>query len=141
MTPEIAADVRRNIANYRQYAHSLSRDFGNAIDALIVQGTGFGDDPTITTQSVLDQIVNGFNTAASTLTGSVASYYDAQLKINQIRAAAAAGVPLDVYLQTSAVKNTAASIFGDLNSPNMNILGVPIWVILGGVGLFLVLRK
>lgn len=141
-------DVNEALREFRKFAWSQSAAFGRGVDQLLLTGAGLGDaaatspgaPPTATT-SALDRLSSGLASLAAATNLSLKSYFDAMTMVNQMRAAHAAGVPVDTYIASTSFKNQATSLISDPSSPTFNVLGVPLWVILGGVALLMVVRR
>lgn len=83
--------------------------------------------------TTLNQLVSGIQAGSNALIQGTASYFNALTQVNNIQKAAAAGVPVSVYNATQAGTNTISSLFA-----NGKVLGVPLWVIAGGLAVFLI---
>lgn len=131
------------LRRFRDWAYQQSYAFGTQIDALI-SDQNLGDASTSggnSLQSILDKLANGIQTAANTASLSYKTYLDAQTSVAMMQAAQRAGVPVDQYMKIASAQNQTAAAISNPNSPIPSVLGVPIWVILGGVALLVLLRK
>lgn len=130
------------LRRFRDWSYQQSYDFGTQVDALLT-GDGMGDAQTsnVSLTSLLDKLANGIQTAASTVNLSYKTYLDAQTQIALMQAAQRAGVPVDDYVKMAAAQNKTAAAISNPNSPIPSVLGVPIWVILGGLAIVLIMRK
>ncbi len=124
---------------FRDQAWQVDPAIGKIIDSAIVEATGFGASPSL--DDILTKISNGLKTAADTAEISYKNYMDAQTQISYMQQAQRAGVPVDQYLQTVGTKNAVSAFISDPNSPIPSVMGVPIWVIVGGVLLVVLLKR
>lgn len=132
-------DVLRNIY------YQINPAFGVEMDKVIQQSSDtitFGDPvaPSNALADLLRQITNGLGTAANTARLSYTQYLDAMTWTRNAQAANAAGVPVEQYMQAATARNQIADIISP-GSGGANVLGIPIWVILGGFALVLVMRN
>ncbi len=131
------------LRRFRDWSYRQSYEFGTQIDALLTDGTMGDAAPSVGTslQSILDKLANGLQTAANTASLSYKTYLDAQTSVATMQAAQRAGVPVDQYMKLAQNQNLVAAAISNPNSPIPSVMGVPIWVLIGGVILLVVLRK
>lgn len=133
------ADVREQLRNFRLNAHAMSPVFGREVDLLIMEGAGLGEDVSV--KNALDRLSTGLAQAAQAAQLSIKNYYDAMTAVNQMQQAHAAGVSVDTYQTLTNPKNAVTSVISDPRSPVANVFGVPVWVIIGGIAVYLLARR
>lgn len=131
----MAQSVAEQLAAFRKDAYFKSPDFGARVDQLILQGQGLGDAATPDLGTSLTSLSQGLADIAKAANLSVAQYYDSMTSINQMRAAYGQGLTTTQY--TAAQQATS----GTANAATANVLGIPLWIILGGAAVLFVAMK
>jgi hypothetical protein len=94
----------------------------------------------VETQADRDNLLNIINRVPVAVNQGITAYYDAATAVDQARLAHQAGVPVATYQALNTPKNALASVVGS-NTPMPTILGIPLWVLLAGLGVVLVARR
>lgn len=127
------------LRDFRNWAYRQNTQFGKNIDALILDGAGLG--ATVSLTDILSKLENGLKSAAESAQLGYQQYLDAMTKTKLMQDANKAGVPVDVYLKTAAGQNAVAALISNPNSPIPSVFGVPIWLVLGGLVVYLVVSR
>ena len=125
----------------RQKLWNINPALGQRGDEIMLQSVGLGANAPVSFTDLMRMLSNGLGTASNTLTASVNNYYDAQTAIAQAQAANAAGVPVAQYVQAATIRNQAADLINPGTALGSTVLGVPIWLLVGGVAALVLLRK